>query len=61
MAGPGLLSGGGGGSSRRVEALLQQLINSVNGRPVQIVVGDRVVDEIKAQADLNSTYVVGAR
>jgi hypothetical protein len=44
-------------------ALLNQLITNISAlsnRPVQIVIGGRVVDEIKARADLNSTYVVGA-
>jgi len=44
-------------------ALLNQLVNNISAlsnRPVQIVIGGRVVDEIKAQADINSTYVVGA-
>jgi len=53
--------GSGNGSMERVEGLLQQLINAVSGRPVQVIVGDRVVDEIRAQADINSTYLVGAR
>jgi hypothetical protein len=47
----------------RLEGLMGQLINNISAlsnRPVQIVIGGRVVDEIKAQADLNSTYVVGA-
>ena len=51
----------GNGSMERVEGLLQQLVNAVSGRPVQVIVGDRVVDEIRAQADINSTYLVGAR
>ena len=72
MAAPGLagaMSGGGtatsGGSTdmSTTNALLNQLVSNISAlsnRPVQIVIGGRVVDEIKAQADLNSTYVVGA-
>lgn len=75
IAAPGLasaMSGGGtantggstGGSTdmSTTNALLNQLITNISAlsnRPVQIKIGDRVVDEIKARADLNSTYVVG--
>jgi hypothetical protein len=74
LAGPGLsgaMAGGGtastastGGSTdmSTTNALLNQLVTNISAlsnRPVQIKIGDRVVDEIKAQADINSTYVVG--
>jgi hypothetical protein len=56
-------STGGSMDMSTTNALLNQLISNISAlsnRPVQIVIGGRVVDEIKAQADLNSTYVVGA-
>ena len=63
MAGGGTASTGGSTDMSTTNALLNQLITNISAlsnRPVQIVIGDRVVDEIKAQADINSTYVVGA-
>jgi len=66
MSGGGTASSGGstGGSTdmSTTNALLNQLVtnlSALSNRPVQIKIGDRVVDEIKAQADINSTYVVG--
>jgi hypothetical protein len=56
-------STGGSTDMSTTNALLNQLVTNISAlsnRPVQIVIGGRVVDEIKAQADLNSTYVVGA-
>ena len=63
MAGGGTASTGGSMDTSRLEGLMGQLttnISALSNRPVQIKIGGRVVDEIKAQADLNSTYVVGA-
>lgn len=63
MTGGGTTSSGGSMDTSRLEGLMGQLITNISAlsnRPVQIVIGGRVVDEIKAQADLNSTYVVGA-
>jgi len=63
MAGGGTASTGGSTDMSTTNALLNQLVSNISAlsnRPVQIVIGGRVVDEIKAQADLNSTYVVGA-
>jgi hypothetical protein len=63
MSGGGTTSSGGSTDTSRLEGLMSQLITNISAlsnRPVQIVIGGRVVDEIKAQADLNSTYVVGA-
>ena len=63
MAGGGTTSSGGSTDMSTTNALLNQLVSNISAlsnRPVQIVIGGRVVDEIKAQADLNSTYVVGA-
>jgi cytochrome b involved in lipid metabolism len=63
MAGGGTTSTGGSTDMSTTNALLNQLVTNISAlsnRPVQIVIGGRVVDEIKARADLNSTYVVGA-
>lgn len=63
MSGGGTTSTGGSTDMSTTNALLNQLVSNISAlsnRPVQIVIGGRVVDEIKAQADINSTYVVGA-
>jgi hypothetical protein len=58
----GTTNTGGSTDMSTTNALLNQLVSNISAlsnRPVQIKIGDRVVDEIKAQADINSTYVVG--